>query len=153
MLAESGFGERRALARGQFAVKPGRSVACNLLFEIEGGEDADRDLRAALRVMARRSRHEILRNAPMVGVDALDDASAAQRFQSPDVTADIALGVPAGDANGAAFDKCTVLAWAIFAVVTGHIRNVAIGRSHTSGSATDLDDAPDCWGFATSRLG
>ncbi len=99
LLAESRFGKRRALSWGQLAIKPGRTVAGNLLLQFERGKDTDRGLRAALSIIAGRTLHEVLRNPPMVGVDTFDDPGMAQRFQSPDMTADVTIGVATGDAD------------------------------------------------------
>ncbi len=81
----------------------------------------------------------------MVSVDALDDAGAAECFQPPDVTADIAVGVTAGDANRAALGERTMRARPVLAAVAGDFGDVAIGSARTGGRRADLDDASHGW--------
>ena len=92
--AESAIGERGTAGRDQFPVEPGRAVAADLLVEIEGREDADGEVAAPVAgIVGHPPLSDVGGDLPAVGVDALDMAGAAQRFQPVDVRTNVGLGI------------------------------------------------------------
>jgi hypothetical protein len=79
----------------QSPVQPGRAIGADLLFQIEGRDDADAGLPVATGIIGGGAAFEVFRDAPPVGVDPLGDPGAAQRLQPPDMGIDIALVIAA----------------------------------------------------------
>jgi hypothetical protein len=78
---------------------------------------------------------EVLRDEAAVGIDPLHDAGAAQRFEPPDVRADIGVVVAAGDTDIAALGKRPMLAWTVHARAANDRGDVAIGRTLGAGAS------------------
>ncbi len=76
--AEAGLDERRASAGDQLAVEPGRAVATDLLFEVEGRKGADlKTVSTSVAVVGRAPLDDVGGDAPVVGVDPIHMAGTA----------------------------------------------------------------------------
>ncbi len=102
LAAEPFVGDDRALPGRQLAVEPSRTVVADLLLEARGRENADTAGRPVPReIVGLPAFGQVGRNAPLVGVDALDMARPAQRLQAPDMGSDIGCGIAAQTLDGA----------------------------------------------------
>ena len=77
LLAEAGRRKAGRLAMDQPPVQPGRAVRSDLPVQIDGRDDANAGLPVAAGIIGGGAALEIFGNAPLVGVDALDDSGAA----------------------------------------------------------------------------
>ena len=141
LLAEAGRRRAGRLAMDQPPVQPGRAVRSELPVQIDGRDDANAGLPVAAGIVISRVAAQIIWDAPLVGVDALDDAGPAQRLQPPDMGIDIALIVAAGNA-ALEFRLLQMTARPIDAVL-GDGGDAAVGRSGCRLGRADLDDAAD----------
>jgi hypothetical protein len=65
--------KRRAIRGRQLTVEPGHAVGVDLRFEVDVGKQAERHPPASLGVIISGAGLEVAGDAPMVGVDPLDD--------------------------------------------------------------------------------
>jgi hypothetical protein len=87
--AESAVGNRRAVARYELAIEPGRALAADLLVEAKRGQRPHSEPIATLpQVVGLSTLDDVLGDPPMVGIDPLDVAAPAQCLQPADVRAD-----------------------------------------------------------------
>src|ERR1019366_7251029 len=141
--AEPFIGKGRALAGGKLTVEPGRAFVADLPVKAGGRQDADTDVRTlAGEVVSLAARGKVGGNAPVIGVDPLDMAGPAQRFQPADMGADESVRVAAH-----VFDSVVrplqMYGRAIGALRIGDIHDVAVGRAWTGrAGAGRYDHAP-----------
>src|SRR5690606_14764357 len=95
LLPEACWCKFRGIRRHQPPIKPGRAIGTNLFFELNGRDDTDAGLPVATGIIGRGTVLEILRDAPLVRVDPLDDPCTTQRLQPPDMGIHIALIITA----------------------------------------------------------
>lgn len=141
LFAETGGTEIRCVWRKQLPVQPGRAVRPNLPFQIEGGQDADAGLPVAAGVVGGGAALEVVGDAPLAGVDPLDDAGAAQCLQPTHMSIDIALIVAARNA-ALELHLFQMAARPIDAILCDG-RNGPVGRALRRVGRADLDDAAD----------
>lgn len=91
LAAETGWSKIGRIAGQEPPVEPGRSVRADLALQSGGGEDADIGTGIAARIIGRSALGEVFGDAPLIDVDALDDACTAQRLQAADVGIDKTL--------------------------------------------------------------
>ena len=84
---------------------------------------------------------EVLRDAPLVGIDALDDAGAAQRLQPTNMSVHEPVIVAAGHAAIEA--RLLQMAARPVDAVLGYACDGAVGRARPRVGRADLDDAAD----------
>lgn len=79
LLAEAGIGDGQMVLYDQLPVELSRAVASHLAVEVEGGQGADGEVLGPGRgVIGHAPFEDVLRDFPVVGVDPLDMARAAQ---------------------------------------------------------------------------
>lgn len=120
LLTEPCRGKVRSVRRHQSPVQPGRTIGADLLFQIEGRDDADAGLPVATDIIGGSTALEVIGNAPLVSVDPFSNASAAQRLQSSDMGIDIALVITA---------KYTSLELRLFEVAARSVDTILRDRS------------------------
>jgi hypothetical protein len=81
VLAETAINGLSPIASDELPVKPSRAVRPDLRFQIEGWEDSDGQCPPSLRVVLGGALLESLGDDPIVGINALDHAGAAQGLQ------------------------------------------------------------------------
>ena len=79
------------VGRHQAPVQSGRTVRADLLFKVEHRKHANAGLPIAAGIVGDGAALELLRDAPLVGVDPLGDPGAVQRLQAAHMGIDIAL--------------------------------------------------------------
>jgi hypothetical protein len=140
--AESGGGERAAIAADELAVEPSRAVAGHLPVEVVGAKEAHLGPASLGGLIGGGTGLEVLRDQPAVGIGPLHDAGAAKRFEAPDMSADIGVMVSARDTDIAALGKRPMLAWTIDPGAAGDLGDVVVGRPLGTGAA-DFDDGAE----------
>src|SRR3546814_2445346 len=98
LLTETGRSNIRCVGRNQSPVEPGRAIGPDLTFQIEGRDDPKAGLPVAACIIGGGAALEILGDAPLIGVDPLDDPGAAQRLQPAHMGIDEALIIAARNA-------------------------------------------------------
>ena len=106
--------------------------------QINRGKHANAGLPVAAGIVISRVADQIIWDAPLVGVDALDDAGPAQRLQPPDMGIDIALIVAAG--NAALEFRLLQMAARPIDAVLGDGGDGAVGRSRCRLGRVDAGD-------------
>ena len=128
------------MGRSQLAVEPCRAIGVDLGFKVQAGKQAKGRAAAALGVILCGAGLEVFRDAPMVGVDALDDSSAAQCLQPSHVALDIGVVVTTWHADAASFGHGAVGAGTIVARSGDDASDIAVCGTRLQGSRRDLDD-------------
>jgi hypothetical protein len=78
--AKAEFGQRRPLVSDKLSVEPGRPIAANLPFEVECGKRANGEVPgSAGGIIGHAALDDVVGDFPVVSVDALDMAGAAER--------------------------------------------------------------------------
>ncbi len=77
LLPEAGWRKVGRLAVDQPPVQPGRAVRSDLFVQIDRGKDANAGLTVSAYVMGGGTADQIIGDAPLVGVDPLDDTGPA----------------------------------------------------------------------------
>ena len=89
LLAEASPRPEACVFRNKLPIQPGRAVAADLPVKVEHRQCADREiLGSGRRVIGHAPLGDVGGDFPVVGVDALDMAGAAQGFQPADMGAD-----------------------------------------------------------------
>src|SRR5207249_2755528 len=117
-------------------------VAGHLLVEVVGAEDAELGRGSPGGLMGGGTSLEVLRDEPTVAIDSLHDAGAAQRFEPPDVRADIGVIISTWDTDLAVLGERPMLARTINPAAASDLSNVMVGRPLGTGAA-DLDHGAD----------